>query len=280
VKPSTTADAALALLGALSLETQVLIRRRLALRLAQAELAQPTERDHELSVVAMLHAECPPLPGWTFRYVQRQRYDTDRPTTSPSSAALVRRYGSWARVCREADRLLTYPEKSSKHISPRPPGKPQRRHSDHDAAAALNLCAESLGRPPSAAAYSAWRDAKQRGKRTARHHPTVSTIIRHYSQRGGWRAALEDAGLVETPRTTLRATLTSRTAAAELSQLLRSHGMLLSHHRSLRWLDIEASTVSAIRELIEQTGASVGTIALWEPSTQKSERIVSSGSRR
>jgi hypothetical protein len=273
-------DAALQMLAQLTPETQDLVRRRLALRVGARPLSTSSAlggEGHELRIVAELLRDSERRAGWSFSYVQRRRYDDERPDTSPSSAALVRRYGSWVSVCREANRFNETPETARRTASPKPPEALRPTYRPEDAIAALRECARRLGRPPSVHAYDSWRLAAKRGKRTARRFPQSQAIFRLYAQKGGWRAALEDAGLIECPTTTIRVRLASIEEAAELASVVRLRGLIASHPRNRKWVEIQG-TISATRDAIAGTAALVGTVTLWEPQTRTLERI-QTGSR-
>jgi hypothetical protein len=269
MKQNATTKAALSLLAELAPETQALVWRRLALRHRSASRLSSSPTDHELRFVAALAASTARAPGWSFTYVQRRRYDASRPSSSRSSASLVRRYGSWAKVCREADRLIAT-ESPGSH--PHAKGKRRGKYDDADVVVALRECAQALGRPPSMNAYSAWRTAAQKGKRTARDRPTSNAICRHYAQRGGWRGATEDACLIDPPRTSVRATLPSATAASTLAAVTRASGTVVAHHREFKWIEIQG-TLAAARQLIAAAPHDLGLIVLWDPQTRTLERL-------
>ena len=105
MKGRLTANDALWMLAQLDPDTQRKVRRRLALRLAPP-VSSAVGRVRELGFAAQLLRPLEPRPGWSFAYVPRRQYDELRPPTSPSSASLVTRYGSWAEACLRTYNLL------------------------------------------------------------------------------------------------------------------------------------------------------------------------------
>jgi hypothetical protein len=105
------AENALWLLAQLPPEVQRKVRRRFALRLEPSDVPSARYR-RELSYIGKLLRDMERDPGWSFACIARKRYDewraTDSPDTagSPSSAALITRYGSWPAVCFRAYQLL------------------------------------------------------------------------------------------------------------------------------------------------------------------------------
>jgi hypothetical protein len=154
----------------------------------------------ELGFLASLLNATPPQRGRGFAVLERRQYDKLRPTSATSSAALVRRYGSWHAACYAAYGLSTdgrwlgrgRPWPSSRG---RPGVEPYKRE---EVLAALQQCQRELGRRPSVTVFTRWsrekrRDARKRG--AAARVPGPAVVYRYYpSERGGWIAALRDAG--------------------------------------------------------------------------------------
>ena len=156
----------------------------------------------ELGFLASLLNEIEPAPGWSFSMIERWRYDELRNAEAPSSALLVRRYGSWRGACYAAFGL----QSDGRWIGPGrpwPSTTPNRRYewryTRDDALKALRECADDLGRRPSDHVYRRWRREKRREahrKGMIVRLPSAGVIYRLYPRtRGGWNRALADARL-------------------------------------------------------------------------------------
>jgi hypothetical protein len=172
-----------------------------AIRLTLEPPARPAERRlAELGFLASILNGTPLPKGLGFALVERKQYDKLRLPTATSSAVLVRRYGSWNAACYAAHGLQPdgrwlgpgCPRPSSRGSSG---GKPYTRK---EVLAALRQCQHELGCRPSGQVFTRWarerrRDARQRG--AAARYPGPGVVYRYYpSVRGGWTAALRDAG--------------------------------------------------------------------------------------
>jgi hypothetical protein len=262
-------DAALWMLAQLSSESKAKVRRSLTLRLDPPP-SEAERRQHELASVAHLLRQAAMQPGWSFRYVSRSEYDSQRTAESPSSAALVERYGSWVDVCRHADYIVTgTPNRLAKHRR-RANTKEAHRYTKQEATAALHECARELRRTPSSTAYSAWRPSGERRRRGSTTYPSLGVIQRLYAERGGWIAALEDAGLIAAPTTTVRVVAPTRKQAGETAAALREHGLLVAHARNLRWVEVRAN-LSGVRRAIRGFPRPTP-LFLWDPARKELER--------
>jgi hypothetical protein len=267
-------DAALALLALLEPETQDRVRRRLAIRLMPP--ASPiSQREQELGIVANLLESVTPRPGWSFPYVARKEYDAERGEGWLASASLVSKYGSWVEVCRRAHELETRKAGAIPRLRP----SPSRRtsvagcYTERDAITALQTCAQEIQRAPSKAAYDHWRAAALRRRKGPVRYPSTVTVFRLYKQRGGWLAALEDAGLVRPP-TTVRIIAATKQQAAVLGARLRAEGLIVNHTGRATWL--EATTpVAQLRRLVADCaeGLCLDAVFLWEPRVRRLERV-------
>jgi hypothetical protein len=172
-----------------------------AVRLTRNSPPSPAERRlAELGILALLLNEIAPRQALGFALLARKQYDELRPATGTSSAALVRRYGSWNAACYAAFGL----QPEGRWLGPGRPwpsqhGSPSvKPYSREEVLAALRQCQRELGRRPSVPVFTRWtrekrRDARQRG--AAARLPGPSTVYRYYpSLRGGWTAALRAAG--------------------------------------------------------------------------------------
>jgi hypothetical protein len=138
-------------------------------------------------------------------HIERSTYDRDRPGDAPSSAALVRKFGSWRRACRAASSGLKVTGKKGGGAplpwiggppgSSRPP--PYTRE---EVAAAIRACARDLGRRPTAYEYDRWvrtKRARARAAGTILRLPRLPEIHRVFPT-GKWRRALGEAAVTET----------------------------------------------------------------------------------
>jgi hypothetical protein len=147
--------------------------------------------------------------------------------------------------------------------------KAGRRYGGQDAAAALQECARELNRIPSRNAYLFWRAAAERRRRNKRGYPSASTIDQFYAERGGWLAALEDAGLVAPRTTTVRVFVRSKDEAAELAAVARAAGLIATHAGNRKWLEMRGTLAEVKREMIDRTPTlAAATVTLWEPRTR------------
>lgn len=262
------------MLAQLSADDQHAIRRRLALRLTRRlPPAPPTTDDnaHELEPLAKMLAHLEPRRGWVFPYLARKEYDLQRGARSRTSGSLVAKYGSWVEVCRQAHRLLEH-GRTTKSPQQTKQEDRRRRYTMEEAASALRECAQALGRPPSDTSYTQWRSTVRRGRRTSRRYPCSPTIFRLYRERGGWIAALEDAGLVDPPRTTVRALVKDKHQARDLVALARTAGLAASHDRRLEWIEVRG-TLADVRQALAGIPTLTNTpIALWCPHTRTLDR--------
>jgi hypothetical protein len=183
-------------------EDSTLLKLDRAIRLTLNPPARPAEqRLAELGFLAACLKPLPPRPGFGFAVLQRKEYDGLRPATAPSSAVLVRRYGSWHAACYAAyglqpDGRWTGPGRpwpSSRGLAA------PRSYNREEVHAALRQCRSDLNRRPTTNVYDRWRrekldDARKRG--TTLRLPSVPVIYRYYpAARGGWNSALHKAGL-------------------------------------------------------------------------------------
>ena len=261
------------MLAQLTRETQVRVRRNLALHLDPPS-SSVSQRRRELSFLADLLRPLTPRPGWSFADTPRKRYDALRPPEAPSSPSLVARYGSWVDVCRLADGLIAHPKGQSRS-RPQPRRRPQtqRRYSEQDVEAALRECAVELNRVPSRNAYQYWREATARRRPRSRQHPSAVFIVRLYAERGGWRSALENADLVPLPRKTVRVTVETATQAAELTASARAAGLIAAHAGTRRCVEILGTLAADRQKIVELASRCSTVITLSEPSTRTVERI-------
>jgi Homing endonuclease associated repeat len=274
---SSDAEAALWLLAQLSSETQNRVRRRITLRVDPPPSPAQT-RHRELAFVADLLRSAATRPGWSFPYVSRSEHDSLRPAESPSSAALVERYGSWVDVCRHANHLVTgTPNRLPKHRR-HANTKDAHRYTKKEAIAALHECARELNRTPSTTAYRAWRPAGERRRRGSTTYPSLSVIGRLYAERGGWSAALEDADLVTAPTTTIRVVAPNRKQAAETAAALQAHGLLAAHARNLCWVEVRAS-LTEVRRAIRESRSTPEDLFIWDPAARTLEATTLTAAR-
>jgi hypothetical protein len=156
----------------------------------------------DLGFLASLLNRIPRRPVIGFAILSRKRYDELRSTGAPSSAALVRRYGSWNAACYAAYGL----QPDGRWLGPGRPwpstrGRPGVKscYTREEVLAALRQCQLELGRRPSEQIFTRWthekrRDAQARGARV--RLPSPSVVYRYYPRaRGGWPRALRDAGI-------------------------------------------------------------------------------------
>lgn len=173
-----------------------------AIRLTLNPPRRPAEqRLAELGFLAPLLNQIPPRQGFGFPVLQRKEYDRLRPASATSSAALVKRYGSWNAACYAAYGL----QPDGRWAGPGRPwpssrGRPaMKSYTREEVLAALCQCQRELSRRPTAVVFARWRrekrdDARKRGTRV--RLPSVPVLYRYYpSARGGWNSALRDAGL-------------------------------------------------------------------------------------
>jgi hypothetical protein len=253
------------MLAQLDPDTQDKVRRRLALRL-EPPVSPAAKRRDELVLVAQLLRSVSPPPGWTFPYAARSQYDSRRTPDSPSSAALVERYGSWRNVCRQAHQLLAG-EPNRLHRDRRHPSSiAARRYAEQDAIAAIQECARDINRTPSTVAYKAWRAVAEHRRRGNTTYPSISAIVRLYANRGGWIAALEGSGLLAPPNETVRIIARTRADAVELGVALRACGHLAIHARNQNWIEFQG-TLAEARAALSGTPMFVKAEVLWDPRT-------------
>jgi hypothetical protein len=204
------------------------------------------------------------------------RYDALRSETDPSSASLVAKYGSWVRVCLYAHCLNLERDGASMPRAPwitNRPGGSKARYTREDVVSALQRCARELRRPPSKNAYHWWRAATHRRNRRA-YYPGLMTIWRLYQERGGWVAGLEEAGLVEPPRMTVRVVVPTHDLAADLVARARDAGLNAAHVRRHSWIEVRGTITAVKTEILGCAGAlEIENLTLWEPSTKTLERV-------
>lgn len=189
----------LAMMSALDDESLVELAR--AIRLTLEPPPSPAARRlAELGFLASILNETPPGQGLGFALLDRKRYNELRPPTATSSAVLVRRYGSWTAVCYAAYGL----QPDGRWLGPGCPWPSPRwasamtPYTREEVLAALRRCQQELRCRPSGQVFTRWarerrREARQRG--AAARLPGPNVVYRHYpSMRGGWAAALRDAG--------------------------------------------------------------------------------------
>jgi hypothetical protein len=237
--------------------------RRLSLRF-DTPCSPATQRRQELHKLAELLATTQAPPGWSFRHINRKEYDKARTTEAPSSVTLVNRYGTWVNACRHADRLVadranTLVKHRRAALSTAP-----RKYTRPAIVAALRECAAELHRVPSSHAYQAWRIPAER-RRPGAFYPTATVIFRHYADRGGWIAALEDADLVTPPHNTVRIVTQSAQDAGQLAETLRDDGHIAAHAGSHRWVEMLGSSQAAKLALIRISPWSGTAYAIWDP---------------
>lgn len=268
-------EAALLFLAKLGSETQARVRRRLAIRL-MPEGSPKERREHELGLVADLLDGVTPRLGWSFPCVARKEYDAARREGFPSSTSLVSRYGSWVDVCRHAHDLHLRRVGAVERLRRGPVGSavPGRRYDERDATAALRACAVELQRAPSKQAYHYWRAAAVHRRRRPGIYPSAGTISVLYMQRGGWRAALEDAQLVAAPAATVRVVVASSHEASALVEKVRSRGLVAAHGGGTRYLEARGTAAELRRAIVASAEElCLETVALWEPCTSRLEVI-------
>jgi hypothetical protein len=271
------AENALWLLAQLPPEVQRKVRRRFALRLEPSDVPSARYR-RELSYIGKLLRDMERDPGWSFACIARKRYDewraTDSPDTagSPSSAALVTRYGSWPAVCFRAYQLLVGTGNQNPFPKPKA-GRKSRKYTCSEIATALHRCADELDRVPSWNDYKHWSTIARRRTKDARY-PSPRLITLHYQQRGGWCAALEDARLIEPPANTVRVWLSLRSEARDLVACARAAGLAAAPPGQRCSTELYAS-ISAARVCVATWAGTAGSeqIVLWEPRTEHLEQI-------
>ncbi len=203
------------------------------------------------------------------RLVVRDRAPTDlrrkRPASMPRGAALVTRYGSWARACRHAHRLAENPWAP---VLTGPGRLPTRRYAKQDAIAALVACARDLDRRPSPKAYDCWNAAKKKGGHsTSVLYPCSMTILPAVQESGRLGAALEDAGLHKPPATTVRIVARDKFAAVQLAAAARTACFIAVEARNRNWLEIPATLHEVRGSLRQDECASRSVVTIWEPAT-------------
>jgi hypothetical protein len=174
----------LAMIEALDDRSLVELDRAIGLTLAPP----PTpagRRLAELGFLASILNQIRARPGVGFAVVERKKYDKIRPAAAPSSAILVRRYGSWYGACYAAyglqsDGRWTGPGRPWPSSWGLPAMKPYTRE---EVLAALRQCQLELGRRPSVPVFTRWtrekrRDARARGA-TIRL-PSPSVVYRYW----------------------------------------------------------------------------------------------------
>jgi len=173
-----------------------------AMRLTLFPTPTPAERRvAELGFLATLLNARTPEPGWSFSRVPRQTYDALRPTTAPRSARLVERYGSWIAACYHASGLQPDGTWTSPHQPWQKISTGARRYELWELLAALQECRRETGRRPSSRLYIRWSAEKRKQARRAGRHGRIPchTVIYAFfpGGKGGWNAALTDAGVEE-----------------------------------------------------------------------------------
>lgn len=155
----------------------------------------------ELGFLATLLAEVPQPPE-ELPYIERQHYDERRAkasSPSPLSARLTERYTSWKRACYAAWTLLDDGRWTEGGL-PWPaslPGKTQQPpYTREEAIASIRLCRDALGRVPSSAAYTRWRQnrihrAHTRGDaiRLTSHVRIINLLAPNEPSRRRWKKA-------------------------------------------------------------------------------------------
>jgi hypothetical protein len=177
-----------------------LIELNRAIRLTLNPPTKPAQqRLAELGFLAERLNSIPPRQGFGFAVLQRNEYDRLRPSSAPSSAVLVKRYGSWNAVCCAAYGL----QPDGRWTGPGMPwpssrGRPATTsYGREEVLAALRQCRNDLRRRPTSDVFERWRrdklnDARRRG--ITLKLPSIPVIYRHYpAARGGWNSALRDA---------------------------------------------------------------------------------------
>jgi hypothetical protein len=274
-KDNFKAEAALWMLAQLAPATQNDVRRRLALRL-DPPVSPVDRRRRELTFVAQLLRSIAPRRGWSFTYVPRSQYDAQRPLDSLSSASLVARYGSWGQVCHHAYALVAERSRGELHHLPWEVRgrKAVPQYTREAVADVLKECARELNRAPSRHAYKYWRAAAQPRRRSTRGYPCANVIGRLYKERGGWVAALEDAGLLAPPAMTVRVTVASKEEAVELVASARAQALIAARPTTGNWFEVRGRIAQVRGEIVDCARTlAIADLVLWEPQMRTLERI-------
>jgi hypothetical protein len=154
----------------------------------------------DLGFLAKLLDELPQHPDEP-PYVDQKIYIDRQPKeapTAPSARRLVKRYGSWERVCREAFGLLPDGRNRFGH---RPPGTPRGRppaYTAEECIASVRECVQSLGYIPSSFEYHLWRNervrqAKALGQpiRLCPYNTIMRVLAPERPRRGGWQVVIQ-----------------------------------------------------------------------------------------
>lgn len=145
-------------------------RRTLARCLHQQLNAPPGAEERritELGFLSQLLNGVPQLPE-QLPYFPRQEYGERRATEAPdapAAAALVKKYGSWRRVCWAAWGVLPDGRKAIGSMASVQsfPGKPRpARYSIDECVQSVQACATAIGKIPSAGNYKDWQTSVKR----------------------------------------------------------------------------------------------------------------------
>jgi hypothetical protein len=153
----------------------------------------------------------------------------------------------------------------------RPPGY-THTYTIEDVVAALGECARELRRTPSSTAYRGWRTAANRRRRGHKGYPSIQAILDRYRNRGGWIAALEEAGLFRPPPHTIRISTPSKSDAARLASALRARGHVVAHGGRCSWIEFYGDVGDARLAVARSSGAVDG-ITLFDPTTRLTQEI-------
>jgi hypothetical protein len=131
----------------------------------------------------------------------RAKYDVQRPNGAPSSASLVRWYGTWRHACAAAERQgqspgshdYGSPHRQARHHRSRP-------YTKSEVINALWRATQDLGSPPTQATYLRWYTHQRANVPSSRWPPSLATVYRVLATDiGGWRMALSLAIAARSP---------------------------------------------------------------------------------
>lgn len=109
-------------------------------------------------------------------------------------------------------------------------------------------------------------------------YPSEHAISRMFAERGGWIAALEEAGLLEPPSMTVRVIAADKKQAVALVATFRANGLLAAHAGNRNWVEVQAE-ISEVKRATRLSHNKAVVIAVWDPARKKLERVASSGER-
>lgn len=94
-----------------------------------------------------------------------------------------------------------------------------------------------------------------------------------FADRGGWTAALEDAGRRASPTATVRIVAADKKQAIELAAALRAQGLLAAHAGNRNWVEVHAE-LSEVKRAIRASHQGAPTVlTIWDPARKRLEHL-------